>query len=1054
MRIFLSPCRGYLEQSELLPYGKMYIQGTAEKPSKIGISLFITSILLLSSHSLLASGQSSPSISCEILVDWDSQLKSLDEPNEEGQLYSIEHVHRYRVIFAPLFSPGTSPSGVSISASHVGILGEISPLNVSHISAGGEVDIVLESQPEFGDKIFVNFSSLESSCDRSVTVTNWNQPIEDHEITRETVWSLEGEDSGNQNIEFEGRGWQKRDGAILESNELGNGSLQMNTMNGSNGIILDLSLDRIWLNESYDGDELLSQDFEMLGNGSMTLSGGYSEDGFEEGFTAEISVSRASVNRSWNNGELSERVIIEGNGWLSFNGGDNNSSGGLFGEIHTFYFESFDQDGQRRSQNFQLEANASMRVSAASDFFSFELDDLMIRERWSDDTREEQFFRAYGGGEFGFQINDEQFNVDVNGTIPLIHLESSGGETVSDTIIVDGTYDGDAEGSFGLVRQIVDSGIQENSEGVKYQVDKIQNEFWFNVSATPFGPISQEFGAEHNLTYEFTVPQEDWQNRTVRLQYIEDNGSVSNEFPPESPIIDQPTRPDASPLISNQISRESGKSPKIVVPGDRFVLFGNPSNTLEVTINSITEREMDGHIVEVAEWTGTPNIEEIMTSGFFVNEGPLSGLLYEVFRWITLESGDENQSNEILFQEYQKVDRVLFPPIITADENTPPSLESVRFREGSLHTEGGASHIEVVVNDIDTDVISVIVDLSSIGLGLIELSDSGLDGDLTIHDDVWTSLVVHDGLEFGDLSVPITITDYWVEISETTEISVANLPPRAKSVSFSESSAVRGQAIGIIVDSEDGHGVSEVSVDLLSSGGELFSLNFSESSGLWSGEFIVPVSIAPGERTIPLRMSDSQGAEILSNGPDSSPVLRIDNEHPTISSLEVWRDGQSQSSISELGQTVHTVLVSGNGGQITHHIEASVSDYDGVSSVQAKIGRLAEIGKSDEWLLMVDDGTSGDRLAGDGVYSLEFVVRSTIPEGDIEIKIRATDIYLSSTPVEDQGHVFSVHSSDCCSGDSSWISKNMSSIVLVTSFSLLLIGMVAVILQIRKSDFD
>ena len=38
--------------------------------------------------------------------------------------------------------------------------------------------------------------------------------------------------------------------------------------------------------------------------------------------------------------------------------------------------------------------------------------------------------------------------------------------------------------------------------GVRYEVDKIQNEFWFNVSATPFGPISQEFGAEHNLTYE------------------------------------------------------------------------------------------------------------------------------------------------------------------------------------------------------------------------------------------------------------------------------------------------------------------------------------------------------------------------------------------------------------------------------------------------------------------------------------------------------------------------------------------------------------------------
>ena len=1026
----------------------------AREELKIKFAILLTSILLLSIPTSMVSGQSSVTNECDILVDWDSQVNWLEEPNEEGQFFSEEHIHRYRVVFNPPFSPGTSPSGISISARHLGMTGVEYPLNISHISAGGEVDIELESQPDFGDKIFVNFSSLESSCTRSVTVTNWNQPIEDHEITRETVWSLEGEDTGNQNIDFIGRGWQKREGNILESNELGNGSLQMNTMNGSNGIILDLSLDRVWLNESYDGDELLSQDFEMLGNGTMVLREGYSEEGYEEGFTAEISVSEAAVNRSWQNGELSERIIIEGNGWLSFNGGDNNSSGGGFGEIHTFYFESFDEDGQRRVQNFQLEANASMRISGASDFFSFELDDLIIRERWSDDTREEQFFRAFGGGEFAFQIDDEQFSIDVNGSIPMIHLESTGGETVSDTIIVDGTYDGDAEGSFGFVRQIVDSGIQENSEGVRYEVDKIQNEFWFNVSATPFGPISQEFGAEHNLTYEFTVPQEDWQNRTVRLQYIEDNGSVSDEYPPESPIVEQPSRPEASPLISNQISRESGKSPQKVVPGDRFVLFGNPSNTLEVTISSIVDKEMDGHIVEAAEWTGEFDFEETMASGFFVNEGPLSGLLYEVSRWIILESGDENQSNDISFQEYQKVDRILYPSIITADENTPPSLESVRFREGFLHTEGGESHIEVTVNDIDTDVISVIVDLSSLGMGLIELSDSGMKGDLTIHDDVWTSLVIHNGLGFGDFNIPITIVDYWVEISEIAEISVANLPPRVTSVSFSQPSAIRGEAIGISVDCVDGHGVSQVIVDLLSSGGDLYPLNFSESSGMWSGEFLVPITIAPGERGIPLRISDLQGAEIITNGPKLTSLLRIDNEHPTVSSLEVWRDGSPQSSISDQGQIIHPVMVSSNGGQITHHIEAAISDYDGVSSVQAKIGRLAEIGKSEEWLLMVDDGTSGDRLAGDGIYSLEFIVRSTIPEGDLEIKIRATDIYLSSTPPEDQGHVFSVYSSDCCSGDSSWISKNMSSIILVTSFSLLLLGMVAIILQIRKSDFD
>ena len=182
-------------------------------------------------------------------------------------------------------------------------------------------------------------------------------------------------------------------------------------------------------------------------------------------------------------------------------------------------------------------------------------------------------------------------------------------------------------------------------------------------------------------------------------------------------------------------------------------------------------------------------------------------------------------------------------------------------------------------------------------------------------------------------------------------------------------------------------------------------------------------------------MSDSQGAEITTTGSGLVSVLRIDNEHPNLSVLEVWRDGAPVFDFRS-GELVHPVMVSEGGDQITHHIEATISDYDGVSSVQAKIGRLAEIGKSEQWLLMVDDGTSGDRVAGDGIYSLEFTVRPTIPEGEIEIKIRATDIFLSSTPPEDQGHVFSVYTSECCSDDSSWISKNLSSIVLVSTFSL------------------
>nr|ANV79156.1 hypothetical protein [uncultured Candidatus Thalassoarchaea sp.] len=49
------------------------------------------------------------------------------------------------------------------------------------------------------------------------------------------------------------------------------------------------------LNESYDGSELITQDFEMLGSGSMILSD--SEEG--EGLLIEAQVKDAFIVRSW-----------------------------------------------------------------------------------------------------------------------------------------------------------------------------------------------------------------------------------------------------------------------------------------------------------------------------------------------------------------------------------------------------------------------------------------------------------------------------------------------------------------------------------------------------------------------------------------------------------------------------------------------------------------------------------------------------------------------------------------------------------------------------------
>jgi len=980
---------------------------------------------------------------CTVLVDWDAE-----EHWDGGWNLSYDILHRYLVVFDPPFTGGDTPTSVTIGVEqHRDEVQIADDSNATFINAGGEIDIVLDTEPQFGDSVYISVSTDQAFCSRGLSITNWNQPMADHEITRETTWGMEGDELGDS-IDFEGRGWQKRTGDILESNELGNGTLMLDSMNGTQGLILALNLETIWLNETYDGVELLQQDFEMRGNGSLFLNTNEEGTDGSSGFSVDVDVHEVWVLRSWQQGSSTERFLIDGTGWLSFNGGDNNSSGGGYGQLSSFYWETWDEDDRRRLQHLQLEANASLRLDGGSgEYFSFDLDEFRILERWEDGIREQQHSLILGGGDFGFLIDDEFFEVEVNGTIPVIHFESQGGETIAETIRVDGTYDGDAEGSFGLIRRIVDSGTQENATGQMFEVDKIENEFWFNVSATPIGPITEEWEAEHNLTYEYTVPQTDWWNRTIRYQYIEDNGTTNNEYPEYSPIIVQPQSPDANRIFENHISRETGAAPEILVPGDSFALVGNDALILSVEVMSVVDGVMDGHNVTLAEWIGDYG-GEAYASGSVVNEGPLAGLLNEVYRWIQISFNENGTTEDLAFVEYQSVDRVLSPSVISEEENTAPNLISVGFREGRILTEGDSAHLEVLVYDFDTDVTAVSVDLSEIGLGIVELSDSGLQGDHTIHDDIWTALVTYEGLQHGIIEPTVTMDDFWVSVSEDASIEITNAAPRMMSLQFSPDSVIRGDTVDVSVTAVDGHGVESVSVDLLGVGGDLSQLV--EMDGAWIGQFMVPSGISPGERAIPIRITDGDGETVIAvhthsaGFPVDAPRLTIENEAPTIESLTILRNGE----------IVDTVHVPSSGDPITHLLEVTIHDPDGVSSAQAKIGRLAPIGNSEAWLLMVDDGTGGDRVAEDGVYSLLFDVRSTLPEGNMTIEVRATDTYLSTTPFNDQQQTLELEKLNSGGNGGSWISDNSMMLIAVGLALLLLIGVTAVAISMRNSESE
>jgi len=1019
----------------------------------------VLSFLAVCIPSSIAWAEEDQSIICQILVDWDEELQ-LEETGEIG--YSI--IHRYKVSFDPPFTNGTSPSSVVLSAQHLRNQMELAGNNTSSLIAGGEIDLIMPESPEFGDYVSISVQSDQAVCSRSLSITNWNQPISDHEITRETSWSVSGIEDNHQGISFEGRGWQKRSGSLLESNELGNGTLFLDLSNDSSGGLIDLDLDRIWLNETYDGIELISQEFEMSGLGNLTINTGDGGDGAQ----IDAWINDAYVFRSYKDGKVSERMRFQGDGWLSIDGGDNESSGGVYGEVFLLYFEIWDEDGFRRLQDLQVEANATARLSAVDEYFSFDLDELILREKWEEGARTDQYSRIYGSGHFDFVASEDSPYIEMNGTIPLLHFQSEDGETVADSIIVDGTYDGDAQGTFGLVRKIVESGVFQNATGEYFEADKIQNELWFNISATPFGPISQEWGAEHNLTYEYVVPQEDWSNRTIRYTYVNDNGTEEDEFPHNSPIIASVEPPEANPIFSDHISRETGVCPQLVSVGDKFSLIGNSAMILQVSVTETTSEMVDGHNITVAHWSGTFG-DQSSANGSVINEGPLSGLLNEATRNVRIGMGEEQLS----FIESQRVERILYPPIVTFDENTPPLLDTelvspIRFREGILTSEGGVAHLEVVVNDVDTDTSSVSVDLNGIGLGIIELSDSGLMGDQVIHDDIWTARISHDGLQHGIIPVTVFMEDYWMTVQYESTVIVSNPPPRLLEIEYTPSETFRGDMVEIKVGVFDAHGIKSVSVNLLGMGGGISPLQlageydweweFEGSSRIdtvesWFGVFEVPNSFAPGMQNIPILVEDNNGSStsttftgsIVTSMPlVSADKLQISNQPPSISNITLV-----SGSI-----VVESVLIPLSGNGMNYSLEAAVQDIDGISSVQAKIGRLAPIGKSESWILMTDDGTGADRVAGDGVYSLYFTARSSLGEGEMSILIRATDVFQETTTAEDQAHSVIIVKSISGNSDANWVQENSTQIILGSLGILLFTSIIAFFIIVRNSEIE
>ena len=291
---------------------------------------------------------------------------------------------------------------------------------------------------------------------------------------------------------------------------------------------------------------LTSQVFDARGFGDLRTT-------IVDGETVTVinaNVSEALLNRSVINGEVGEHLSLEATGLLNISEeGEDNNSLNIDGELAVFFLEYIDVDGERILQHSQFEAMADFVLieDGSLDWMC----PLTVSPRSTVGRKAftQHLEELYGDGTFGFEDQDENASLQVNGTILDLHTKLENGTTVIDDLHVDGTLSGDVQGTFGVLRGIETTGMQANATGDAFLVNVIFQESWFNITGINGGNFfdGAGIGATHNQTWDYQTVQSDWDNRTVRLVWRETgpDASEGEEFPERSPQQRNATPPIA-----------------------------------------------------------------------------------------------------------------------------------------------------------------------------------------------------------------------------------------------------------------------------------------------------------------------------------------------------------------------------------------------------------------------------------------------------------------------------------------------------------------------------
>jgi hypothetical protein len=978
-------------------------------------------------------------LTATILTDW----------QDDG---TGNQTHAYRIVLSESLS-FTELGELSLTVVHNNETGALQT-NISRDWTGGndtELTLVLNTTVEWKDQITITvFDGTTTIGSRTVLVTIWNEPMADHEITRTTTWHMthsQANFTGNEvwDLQFTGQGWQQRTGDVLEANELGMGTLQINeSTNGGTGTVgILLLLDTVWFNETTIGLVLQSQIFEMRGNGSIDLFN--TEDGTD--IDIHGNVVNSYIIRSLDQGVVEEQLRLEANGDLHMSSSGGDQSMEANGTLALLLLETHDIDGERILQNTEFEGTADMVMQGEDYYMNLDISQIVNHERWENGEFVSSLSRVQGDGDLDFSDSENGSSITVNATVHEFFQESVDKQKTGDRIHYDGTISGTVNGDFSGERDIIATEyMQANATGVEFPVNVIYTESWFNVSTGGGNPW--DLSNVHNETWDYEVPQEDWENRTVRLRWDSmENGEPSqgDEYPERSPIQNPIAAPESEEGIGGiDISRETGLAPATMLVGDSFALLDSDLMQLTVTAIGTSTVNRDGHTIPVTQWTGTYGGDGV-ASGSVVNEGVLAGLVATVTRNVTLDLED---GESLFFEETQSLERVLSPSIITASENTPPAIVSVSIREGALTNEdGGEVHLEVEVSDPDWNVRAVTVDLSALGLGLASLNDVGIDGDTAIHDDVFTGQISYSGIIDGAVSLEVTVEDDWATTTETHDILVLNRMPQVQSVTFIPNTLNRGESTTVTASVTDGSGVTAVGIETIQWGGETTWLTL--VNGEWTGTVIIPDLTPSGDQFLPVRVEDAAGGEgmttQLSDGSAMS-MVHILNVGPAISDLTFYdNDGEVTTlAIPVTGINAYTMT-------------ANVTDVDPITIVQARLGLIAQAGQSESWVSMRDDGIGVDAIAGDGIYSVMVQVRPGVPGGPTTIDIRGIDQQLAQTPVEDRSFTVTLGSPDTGEGPGSEaLFEFTSQVWIIISVILIftLLSIIGIVTWIRKGGLE